>query len=83
MKGFLIGEKLGHSFSAEIHESLGLYSYCLQPLSGEEFSSFMEKKDFDFYKVFFNIYFFKLIVLLYAADTASITVPRNDFFSRA
>lgn len=42
----LIGEKLGHSFSKEIHEHLADYEYELCPLNKEEFSAFMEKKDF-------------------------------------
>lgn len=42
----LIGEKLGHSFSKEIHEMLADYDYQLCPLTQEEFVDFMEKKDF-------------------------------------
>lgn len=42
----LIGEKLGHSFSKEIHEQLADYQYDLTPLSKEEFKPFMEKHDF-------------------------------------
>lgn len=42
----LIGEKLSHSFSKQIHESIGLYSYDLCPLRKEEFSEFMERKEF-------------------------------------
>lgn len=42
----LIGEKLGHSFSKQIHEKLADYSYDLIPLSKEEFKDFMTKKDF-------------------------------------
>lgn len=42
----LIGEKLGHSYSKEIHEQLADYTYDLQPLSREEFSSFMAQHDF-------------------------------------
>ncbi|WP_167958847.1 shikimate dehydrogenase family protein [Anaerosporobacter faecicola] len=42
----LIGEKLGHSFSKEIHEKLADYKYDLTPLSKEEFSPFMQARDF-------------------------------------
>ncbi len=42
----LIGEKLGHSLSKPIHESLADYTYDIHPLTREEFTSFMEKKDF-------------------------------------
>lgn len=47
MKFGCIGEKLGHSFSVEIHEKLGLYDYTLMPLSRDEFHGFMVEKDFD------------------------------------
>ena len=42
----LIGEKLGHSYSKEIHEQLADYTYDLTPLTKEEFTSFMEEKNF-------------------------------------
>lgn len=42
----LIGEKLGHSSSKEIHEKLADYTYDLCPLTKEEFKEFMEKKEF-------------------------------------
>lgn len=42
----LIGEKLGHSYSRIIHEKLADYSYELTPLSREEFSRFMDARDF-------------------------------------
>ncbi|MBR5251560.1 MAG: shikimate 5-dehydrogenase [Oscillospiraceae bacterium] len=47
MKAGLIGEKLGHSFSKPIHESIADYTYSLIPLSRQEFPAFMEKRDFD------------------------------------
>lgn len=42
----LIGEKLGHSFSKEIHEQLADYQYELCPLTRAEFAAFMERADF-------------------------------------
>lgn len=42
----LIGEKLGHSFSKIIHEQLADYTYTLQPLNKQEFTSFMEQRNF-------------------------------------
>lgn len=42
----LIGEKLGHSFSKEIHEKLADYTYNLCPLTKDEFKDFMKKKEF-------------------------------------
>ncbi len=47
MKVGLIGEKLGHSFSKPIHESIADYTYHIMPVSREDFASFMEDKNFD------------------------------------
>lgn len=45
MKYGLIGEKLGHSFSKEIHEQLG-YEYTLCELSPNQLDEFMRGRDF-------------------------------------
>ncbi len=42
----LIGEKLGHSYSKDIHEMLADYTYDLCPLTKNEFKEFMEKHNF-------------------------------------
>ena len=42
----LIGEKLGHSFSAEIHQMLKSNSYALVELSKDELDAFFAAKDF-------------------------------------
>ncbi len=42
----LIGEKLGHSFSKEIHEQLADYTYDLHPLSRKDFDRFMQERNF-------------------------------------
>ena len=42
----LIGEKLGHSYSKQIHEKLAAYTYDLCPLTREEFPVFMEQRAF-------------------------------------
>lgn len=42
----LIGGRLGHSYSKEIHEELADYTYELCPLSETEFEPFMEKHEF-------------------------------------
>ena len=42
----LIGEKLGHSFSAEIHAKLKSHPYALTELSHEELDAFFAQKDF-------------------------------------
>ena len=46
MKYGLIGEKLGHSFSKEIHEMIGYYKYELHEVQKDEIIDFMKKKDF-------------------------------------
>ena len=46
MRYGLIGEKLGHNFSKDIHERIADYTFDLIPLSKEEFKTFMEKKEF-------------------------------------
>ena len=42
----LIGEKLPHSFSKEIHEKLAGYDYQLQELTPAQLPAFLEKRDF-------------------------------------
>ena len=46
MKYGLIGEKLGHSFSREIHEKLGRYEYALREIGKEGLGGFMTARDF-------------------------------------
>ena len=46
MKYGLIGEKLGHSFSKEIHERIGKYEYELVELNKEQFKTFMMERNF-------------------------------------
>ena len=47
MRCGLIGEKLGHSFSREIHEALGRYAYELIELSPSELDAFLTARQFD------------------------------------
>ena len=42
----LIGEKLCHSYSKEIHNQIGSYDYILKEIPENELSDFMRKKDF-------------------------------------
>lgn len=42
----LIGRKLSHSFSAEIHSKLADYNYELYPIEPEKLDDFFAKKDF-------------------------------------
>ena len=46
MKYGCIGERLGHSFSKEIHTKIGDYEYELKEVAGEELDSFMKMADF-------------------------------------
>lgn len=43
----LIGEKLGHSFSKEIHQKLANYDYRLIELNKDEFKKFMTTREFE------------------------------------
>jgi len=43
----LIGGKLGHSYSKEIHEALGGYEYELMPMDGEAVVELLKKREFD------------------------------------
>ncbi len=47
MRCGLIGEKLGHSFSKEIHEKLGRYAYELIELAPAELEEFFRARAFD------------------------------------
>lgn len=46
MRYGLIGEKLGHSFSKEIHGLLGNYEYTLKELKPEELENFLKRREF-------------------------------------
>ena len=46
-KSGLLGEKLGHSFSPQIHDCLADYSYTLFEKSPEEAEAFLRSGDFD------------------------------------
>ncbi|MBQ3847814.1 MAG: hypothetical protein II748_03055 [Clostridia bacterium] len=46
MRYGVVAEKLGHSFSPEIHAMIGDYDYELCELSRADFTRFMEKRDF-------------------------------------
>lgn len=47
MRCGLIGEKLGHSFSKEIHQKIGKYEYELIELAPEDLEIFLLSGDFD------------------------------------
>ncbi len=46
MKYGLIGEKLGHSYSKDIHEQLADYKYDLKEIARGDLDAFIESKDF-------------------------------------
>lgn len=46
MKYGLIGEKLAHSYSREIHALIADYEYELKPLAKDEVGEFLKRKDF-------------------------------------
>lgn len=46
MKYGLLGEKLSHSFSPQIHKALGNADYALCPVAKEDFDAFMRARDF-------------------------------------
>lgn len=47
LKAGLLGEKLGHSFSPQIHAQLADYSYQLFEVENENLDEFMQKREFD------------------------------------
>ncbi len=61
----LLGRKLGHSLSPEIHEYLGSYSYVLNPLEPDELDAFFERTDFRGLNVTIP---YKLDVVKYCAE---------------
>lgn len=42
----LLGEHLGHSYSRQIHESLGRYSYTLMEMTPDQLDAFLKSRDF-------------------------------------
>lgn len=46
MRYGLLGEKLGHSFSGDIHNSLGEYSYDLIEVGRDKLEEFIKNKEF-------------------------------------
>ena len=47
MKYGLIGERLGHSFSKEVHAMLSDYDYELKEIAREDLADFMQRADFN------------------------------------
>ena len=79
----LLGRKLGHSLSPEIHEYLGSYGYVLHPLEPNELDPFFERTDFRGLNVTIP---YKLDVVKYCAelsDTAKRIGCVNTIVRRA
>ena len=47
MKYGLIGQKLGHSFSKDIHEKIGRYAYVHKELEPEDVGTFLKAREFE------------------------------------
>lgn len=61
----LLGRRLGHSLSAEIHKYLGSYDYTLYPLEPVELDAFFKREDFRGLNVTIP---YKLDVLKYCSE---------------
>ena len=51
LSGYLLGEKLSHTFSPRIHSLLGDYSYGIKEVSNKELDLFITSEKFDFLNV--------------------------------
>ncbi len=51
LRGFILGEKLPHTFSPQIHSLLSDYSYAIKEIADENLEGFMTSPDFDFLNV--------------------------------
>lgn len=65
----LLGEKLGHSYSPQIHQKLGSYSYTLFEKSPDELGDFLKLGDFDGLNVTIP---YKKAVIPFLADLSPI-----------
>ena len=70
MKYGCIGEKLGHSFSKEIHARLFEYDYTLRELAPEQLPEFMRRKEFSAVNVTIPYKQAVIPFLDYISDTA-------------
>lgn len=73
MRYGLLGEKLGHSFSKEIHESFGYYTYDLIEVSKNDLDLFMNKREFKAINVTIP-YKEKVIPYLYSIDPVALKI---------
>ena len=51
LKGFVLGEKLPHTFSPQIHSKLSDYSYGIKEVAKDKLESFLRSNEFDFLNV--------------------------------
>ena len=82
MKYGLIAEKVGHSFSADIHKRLFGYDYELKALSREDLDSFMKTKEFSAINVTIPYKETVMPYLDYVNETASSIGAVNTIVNR-
>ncbi len=82
MKYGLIAEKVGHSFSADIHKKLFGYDYELKALSMEDLDSFMKTKEFSAINVTIPYKETVMPYLDYVNETASAIGAVNTIVNR-
>ena len=71
MKCGLLGQKLGHSYSPQIHSDLGSYSYSLFEREPEELEDFLKNGEFDGLNVTIP---YKKAVIPYLSDLSSVAL---------
>ncbi len=79
----LIGEKLSHSFSKEIHEQIESYEYTINEVAKEDLDSFMTKHDFKAINV--TIPYKEAVIkhLHYVSDTAKTIGAVNTIVNKS
>ena len=72
MKCGLLGRKLGHSYSAQIHSYLGDYEYNYHELEPDELNAFFSQNDLSCFNI--TIPYKKDVIPLYEKKTDSLWV---------
>lgn len=82
MKYGLIGERLGHSFSKEVHALLSDYNYEIREVAKDELDSFMKKADFKAINVTIPYKESVIPYLSYISDEAKLIGSVNTIVNR-
>lgn len=82
MKYGLIGEKLGHSFSKEVHSMLSDYEYEIREIPRHELDSFMKEADFKAINVTIPYKESVIPYLSYISDEARMIGAVNTIINR-